>query len=57
MKTTEMTIEPQEVICSTPELSTYLPVDSRVKPLQRSNFERQVLILLSTPPVIRDIYL
>jgi hypothetical protein len=35
------------------ELSTYLPVDSRVKPLQLSDFERQVLFLLSTPPVYR----
>jgi len=35
------------------ELSTYLPVESRVKPLQLSNFEGQVLFLLSTPPVYR----
>lgn len=35
------------------ELSTYYPVDSRVKPLRLSNFERQVLFLLSTPPVYR----
>ena len=29
-------------------------MDSRVKPLQISSFERQVLILLATPTVIRD---
>ena len=40
--------------CSRPELATYLPVASRVKPLQLSNLERQVLILLATPPVYRD---
>jgi hypothetical protein len=31
-----------------------LPLASRVKPLQLSNFERQVLFLLATPPVIRN---
>src|SRR5437660_2021270 len=36
-----------------PNLPPYLPVASRVKPLQISNFERQVLILLATPTVYR----
>src|SRR5258705_398630 len=35
-------------------LPPYLPLASWVKPLQLNNFERQVLILLATPPVIRD---
>jgi hypothetical protein len=41
------------VFSSRSELTTYLPVVSEVKPLQFSNFERQVLFLLTTPTVYR----
>jgi hypothetical protein len=44
---------PLPPFCSAHELSTYYPLDSRVKPLQLSNFESQVLFLLSTTPVYR----
>jgi len=44
------------LFCSTHELYIYYPLDSRVKPLQLSNFERQVLFPLSTPPVSKGTY-
>src|SRR4029079_4179257 len=36
------------------ELYIYYPLDSKVKPLQFRNFERQAKFLLSTSPVYRD---
>jgi hypothetical protein len=37
-----------------PNLPAYLPLASRVKPLQLNNFERQVLFLLATPLYIEQ---
>jgi len=44
---------PIQAFCSRPELATYLPVASGVKAFSIKHFERQVLILLATPPVYR----
>jgi len=44
----------RRLFCFAPELSTYLPVDSRVKTIAIQSFRTLSVILLSTPPVIRD---
>jgi hypothetical protein len=48
-----VTTRNSQALVRIPNLPPYLPLASRLKPLQLSNFQRQAVFLLATPPVYR----